>query len=297
MKAGNLDYLKPLTGDKFAAEMARFALPILVRQARSGQSMTYSALAAELSIPFDLSTKFPLEAIGKALEQLSKLQSGKPIPPLQYLVVKAGTDVPGDGFNAYHPGYSGLSRQEKRAVTAHLHADIVHYPHWNDVLAKLNLVPLAASGFAAEITKARSRCGGSEGPEHKSLKDYIASQPKLFGLPANTAGKTEQLLPSGDRPDVTFEGKHSVVLIEVKAASCPEDELTRGVFQAVKYRAVIEASDIAEPQERFRRVILVLGGVLSNRHRALANLLGVEVMEEVQIPVSLATLETHATQG
>ena len=63
------------------------------------------------------------------------------------------------------------------------------------------------------------------------------------GLSAETA-ETEVELPSGDRVDVVCYHASRTVAIEVKSNDSDWADLHRGVYQCVKYRAVLAAQDI-----------------------------------------------------
>lgn len=60
-----------------------------------------------------------------------------------------------------------------------------------------------------------------------------------------TTGTNEKLLSSGDRLDAHFDNGRHRLAVEVKTSRCSEDELQRGVYQAVKYRAVLRAEQKA----------------------------------------------------
>lgn len=82
---------------------------------------------------------------------------------------------------------------------------------------------------------ARQR-GTSEGEEHRRLKELVAAEPELIGLPAGSVPTTEHSFLSGDRVDVKFDipnGDAAVVEVETIV---PQP----GAHQAVKYRTLLE---------------------------------------------------------
>ena len=88
---------------------------------------------------------------------------------------------------------------------------------------------------------------GGEGPNHKALRLRILREPQLVrrGLrPENT--ETEVELVSGDRVDVVSYTRERIVAIEVKSRDSNPDDLKRGVFQCVKYHAVLVAQSLVE---------------------------------------------------
>jgi hypothetical protein len=48
-------------------------------------------------------------------------------------------------------------------------------------------------------------------------------------------------LLSGDRIDCSFDSGDRIAVVEVKSWISNEDDLIRGIFQCIKYRAVMEA--------------------------------------------------------
>ena len=53
--------------------------------------------------------------------------------------------------------------------------------------------------------------------------------------------ETEVTLASADRVDVVYYGPNITVVLEVKSIDSNDEDIRRGVFQCVKYRAVMEA--------------------------------------------------------
>jgi hypothetical protein len=78
------------------------------------------------------------------------------------------------------------------------------------------------------------------------LKAWVASHPEEFVDYGNfPAGTNERLLSSGDRLDAHFDNGRHRLAIEVKTSKCSEEELQRGVSQAVNYRAIVRAEQKA----------------------------------------------------
>ena len=69
--------------------------------------------------------------------------------------------------------------------------------------------------------------------------------------------KTEVDLLSGDRVDVVYRTPDEVVAIEVKSRISDWDDFRRGVYQCVKYRAVMEAQEKEDTSGRRVRALLV----------------------------------------
>lgn len=146
--------------------------------------------------------------------------------------------------------------------------------------------PSASPLDLAALDRASARQhGGGEGEAHRCLKEAIARDPRLVGLPAGTpVGRTEQPLPSGDRVDVVFETRAGLVLVEVKPRGAPEWDLNRGLFQCVKYLAVAAALSKLAGRGGAVRVLLAVGGRLDREIRARQRRLKIEVVESIVLP-------------
>ncbi len=127
---------------------------------------------------------------------------------------------------------------------------------------------------------------GGESKQHKALKAYVSSHPAEFGAHGEGwISREEYALLSGDEIDVYFESPTHWIGIEVKSTvsdAMPED-YRRGIFQVVKYRAVLEAQ--AEVSGRVPRprvdVMLALQGRLPQEYKRLASTLRILVRENV----------------
>lgn len=84
--------------------------------------------------------------------------------------------------------------------------------------------------------------GGGEGEHHRALRLWVLQHPDRV-LPDLTVASahTEYLLPSADRIDVLYESAGLRVALEVKSQDSNPADLARGIYQCVKYRAVLRA--------------------------------------------------------
>ena len=273
---------EPLLGDKLYQQRARKALPILVRQALASTPITYEDLADELAMPNPRNLNFVLGSIGTALSNLAE-EWEEEVPPVQCLVVNKDTRLPGEGiawFLSDLKTYKKLPKKQKRQVVDAELFKIYSYKHWPDVLEYFELEAVA-SDFKNLQAKA-SRGGGGEGPEHKALKQFIATHPEsvgIFGAKGN--GEEEHLLPSEDAIDVLFRKGSEQIAVEVKSASSGEADIVRGLYQCIKYVAVLEAWQSVEQKPQNSRAILALGDPLPRSLVGLRNMLGVTVYERV----------------
>ncbi|HEX8611129.1 MAG TPA: hypothetical protein VF800_07540 [Telluria sp.] len=276
----------PMFGDRLYQQRAQAALPLLVRQAKAGKPIFYSDLAEELGMPNPRNLNYVLGSIGQSMALLSDSWDKK-VPPIQCLVVNRATGLPGEGigwFLVKEEDFNALPLRQKRAMIEAELQHIFSYPYWSDVLAELSLPEVAASQSTIVAAAARGGFGGGEGTEHKALKLYVARNPAIVGLPPSSApGVSEHPLPSGDCLDVSFQHRKIWVAAEVKSSISSEADIARGLFQCVKYLAVMEAVQIATERPANARAVLVLGGPFPPSLITLRNLLGVEVIDAVSI--------------
>jgi hypothetical protein len=261
---------------------AREALPLLVRQAEADQPIHYGSLAVELGMPNARNLNYPLGSIGTTLQQLSALW-GETIPPLQCVVVNKNTGLPGEGigwFIVKAEDFGRLPLNRRRDIVRAELTKVFAYPRWREVLRALELPPPAAP-VSPDLLARATGLGGGEGDQHRALKDWVARHPEVLGLARTAAGVTERPLPSGDSLDVSFERADEWVAAEVKSRISSEADMLRGLFQCIKYRAVMEAVQVAAGRPRAARAVLVLETVLPPSLHAVRNALAVEVMEKV----------------
>lgn len=128
---------------------------------------------------------------------------------------------------------------------------------------------------------ANIRGTGGEGEGHRMLKLKVASNPQWLGIDWKHTVEIESRLPSGDAIDVVFRGEQIDVAVEVKPANDAKADLVRGVFQCVKYRAVLEAEAKVQHRERQRRVVLALGSPVPVDVLALLKQLQIEYVDDL----------------
>lgn len=269
-------------GDKLYQRRAREALPILVRQAKAGVPVVYEDLAEEMRMANPRNLNYPLGCIGDALNDLSR-RWRKKIPHIQALVVNKGTGLPGKGFDGFFKerGQRWKTPQERRAVIETYWSEITAFPYWDQVLIDLGLTPPPV-GIEAILETAAHR-GGGEGPEHIAMKELIREKPYLAGYTGSTPTvRLESPLPSGDCVDVMLQTGASIYAVEVKPARAPEYDIARGLFQCVKYQAVLEAEAAFKSDSRPVTVVLALGGPLPDTLIPLRNSLGVKVFDRLR---------------
>ena len=87
--------------------------------------------------------------------------------------------------------------------------------------------------------------------------------------------------------DVVWISDCSVVLedntriaVEVKSRISPDDDILRGIYQCIKYKAVMDAENRIHGNPFKTRTILVIEGKLSESNQQIMKSLGVEVIQE-----------------
>ena len=85
----------------------------------------------------------------------------------------------------------------------------------------------------------------------------------------------EYPLPSGDKVDVTAWNKRRIWHVEVKSWISKDPDVTRGIYQCIKYAAVGKAVEKAKNSGRNVKSLLVVETEISPKLRKLADELGV----------------------
>lgn len=286
-----------LQGDTWTRVTARAALPLLIWCAKNGKTITYGKLDQEIvnrelgHHVMAVQYGYPAGAIGSALIETEE-EWGEAIPPLNALVVNARNGLPGSGVNYYLQRYyepdknvDKMTEDEKRAVIEEIHQDIFAYQRWDEVLKKYGIHPVRAGitdeDDAPDEIKRPGRGGWTsegESKEHKALKEFVADNPAAVGLSKSTKkGQMEYLFASGDKADIVFATKNGFLGVEVKSVISNEADLNRGIFQAVKYQALLRSEQKAVLSPPTARAVLVTERKLPISLQNLADILGVSV--------------------
>ncbi len=276
----------PLQGDKLYQERAREALPVLVRQVKAEQPIYYSDLADELDMPNPRNLDYVLGFIGVALQRLSK-EWHTEIPPIQSLVVSKSTGIPGKGFWGFAgpKSFANTSLKQKRLLVQQMLQKIYQFDEWDDVLREFELKPVKNQWLPS--TKGSQQAGyggGGESEEHKRLKEYVSKHPQMLDLPRSTGkGQIEYEFPSADAVDVLFIHGQKWIGVEVKAKYSPSADIIRGLYQCIKYRALIEAQQMVEQKSPSAETVLVIEGKFPKELIGLKNTFGIEVIDGIVV--------------
>ena len=116
----------------------------------------------------------------------------------------------------------------------------------------------------------------------KALKEYIAANPVAIGLSESwPEGEIEFDLPSGDLVDVMFSWRKQMVAVEVKSKISDVADISRGLFQCIKYQAVTEAMLGVQGMPQNVRTILVTESKFPSELKTIKHILAVEVIDEI----------------
>lgn len=268
-------------------ELVSQIIPILISWAKLRlTNKTYGDLLSALGYTSYSGIGRQLGNVETVLRKLRESTGAVDIPTLNALVKNPKSDLPADGFEFVYPNYKKLSVPEKKIFIAGINEKACAYTKWNWVLKELGLkeaIPLSEYQLNT-IKNVQFNNGGGEGAEHKNLREYIFEHPERINSNNIVFKETEYILPSGDRLDVYFEfedRKH--VAIEVKPSTSPESDIIRGIFQCVKYQAVMEALKRIECQDYGIEVILLVAKKLSFQERTLVEELGISYIENFKM--------------
>lgn len=243
--SGNVEHLRKYG----AAPVARW----LVKAAISNGTMTYGQAKAGLETKHGFSTIFPIRIGNAAGELMDRFHESNPsLPLINVLLVGKSSDEPGNGINPYMKArYPELKKKLRsrypdlwRRKFAEAREEVYAYKDWVSAYEsafgrwqgpKPKPEPAEKDGHKFG--------GGGEGPYHKALRLWVKKNPKKVqeNMKMRDEPKTEAPLLSGDKVDVVYYGQKKTVAIEVKSKKSNRQDLERGVYQCVKYRAVLEA--------------------------------------------------------
>ena len=266
---------------KRSQELVSQIIPILVGWAKYGlTNKTYGDLIHALGYTRYSGIGNQLGNVETVMRELRKM-TGEEVPTLNALVKTPKEGIPSDGFDFVYPNYNGLTLSEKLIFVAGINEKALNYQKWDWVLDQLGLQPSKII-TEQELEAISVHGGGGEGKEHKAIKEYVYKHPESLGITGVIRKETEHPLPSGDRLDVYFETSDSRYAIEVKPSTSPDDDITRGIFQCVKYKAVMEAVRKVEYGRYTISTLLIVAGSMSNRNKQLAEALEIKSIEHLK---------------
>ncbi|MDA8000660.1 MAG: hypothetical protein MPK06_03685 [Alphaproteobacteria bacterium] len=282
-------------GNHKDAKIAQAMFPLLVNcYVRGRDTVTYEDIGDRLNGLDHLSERVnrrklgePLNIIGNAVLDVEQEWDGGKIPPITALVVRKDLGHPPlGGGNQFVESFWGCSEDDvknlKKGEWDDLFEQIYDYSDWEEVLVHCELV----KGTHDHLKKiiARQGRGRGESREHRDLANFVAKHPQVVNLPESTKqGRREVVLRSDDTPDVLFQNGAQLFAVEVKSrvSDGNEYDLRRGIYQCVKYRAVLRAQQKADGKDENAEAVLVTGGKFPKKLRREADILGVKVFDSV----------------
>ena len=259
----------------------------LIHAARRRSSITYGEAKLRLEREIGFSTIFsPTMGVpaGNLMDRMLDVRPG--CPPLNVLLVRQEDRMPGEGAGPFMADYLSDRRlastgfrdrhpRRWRSACDEIATDVYAFDDWNELYRDAfgERLPAPTQPQGTENDGIRHARRG-EGPNHKALRLWVRDHPgKIRGGYANFATDTEVVLDSADRVDVVYYDPDSTVAIEVKSSDSDDTDLRRGIFQCIKYRAVMEAMDIR--QDAQVHTVLVTQRPLPRDLRPLLRLHGI----------------------
>lgn len=286
------------SGDLWRDRIAYLAMPIMLWCAKNGRKITYGQLAEEIERRHGEESKPRKTLYGLVAGKLGTITDligeewGRPVPPINALVVNKDTQLPSSGVDSWLEHYLYVTKEEhitdetRDAVAQMVIDDVFDYTHWDAVAEHLGISRLPRVKVLEEedlepivLPKPVVIRGGGESEQHRQLKEWVASHPERFAeFGSFRRGQMEVLLHSGDEVDVLFANRSTLLVVEVKAANAPDSELRRGLFQCVKYKAVLRATRLVQGESPTAQAILVTQRRLPEEIAKMARRLGVRCL-------------------
>lgn len=219
-------------------EKSKLALPHLVYYGQIRKTLYYSELGTKIGA-------HPNFGVPRILGYLrDEICAKKGYPFISAIVVNKKTEMPGDNF--LPGGTKHLSKEEKKEIFEKIRDEVLAFDAWDDLLGELGLrsIKKRPEDFKEEVREyielLKKRKSIGEGPAHLKLKNYVAENPECVGLSMKTEGEVEHTFLSGDECDVAFDiSDDKAVVVEIKNGE--RGELIKGIYQAIKYRALMVA--------------------------------------------------------
>ena len=247
--------------------LREIAAPLLARwlieAAKSRSDLTYGEAMSRLErehsfTPIGRATNLGLPA-GALMDTIHRVEPQAPL--LNSILVLQADRMPSFGAGPFMAKRFGVpqlndwnSRKTKRwrEVFEHAATEVYEYKDWERLYERAfgeRYRPTSSSLAPGNPRNKQERDGipmgrRGEGPNHKSLRLWVQANPrKVVPSLGQCRADTEVDLHSGDRADVVYYSSKRTVCVEVKSTDSGDADLHRGIYQCVKYRAVMQAMD------------------------------------------------------
>jgi hypothetical protein len=285
-------------GNEWTDATTRIALPIVLARAMDGNPITYGDLnqavhARGEPLVMALTYRYVAGKIGDVCEALAK-DLGHDVPPLNAIIVSEKSGLPSHGVDNYLATYfdmtsrqlQKLNKGERDSYARAAMDKVVNFTGWEQIRRHLGISKPAiakkttSGGEPIPPPNQGKFAGGPESEMHKELKSWLANHPDTISSFAKfKKGKTERVLASGDRLDVLFTNANTRLAAEVKTSEASDDEVQRGVFQCVKYRATLRAMQLVAVEPPNAQAVLVINCQPASIVRRVAERLSVTIID------------------
>lgn len=278
---------KPISYEKLMPYVLK-TLPFLVQCAQSKEELpTYSDVSTAIGAGNAKNANRGFGAIMTILRMLEersdRFDAG--IPDITTIVRRKGKSQGGIGVFD-RPELMDASEAQKREWVDRQQVLSRRFREWDQVLAILGITPMNNLMPPAERLEAFARTSGhasGKSQEHQAIQDWIGAHLQAAGVDVegNIVVHQEYLFWSLDRLDVIVKADLEWVGVEVKPSGASDDEVRKGIYQVVKYQALLNAELLIEGSPKSARCILVTGGPFPKTLWSVAKRLNIRVIERV----------------
>jgi hypothetical protein len=247
------------TREQFQDQCIPWLMRYLLTAAVGNTTITYGRISELLQKDLQLHEPvfFPQIAgvVRKLMNRLQTADHG--VPLINVLIVNRGTFFPGVGVDSYlrdryRVTEDPLPFMRKFTLVELASREVYAYQSWAKVYRKAFGTPAPEIDTLALVIGTEQdglppaslgkRGCEEESTEHKALKAHVLAHPSCIGLlSVPDFAKDGLVLLSGDEVDVYFETGNRADLVEVKSIRSNWNDLRRGVYQCIKYKAVFKA--------------------------------------------------------
>ena len=231
----------------------------LISAARRRTTLTYGEAKRRLEEKHGFGTIFSAatgKVAGAAMDRILKCEPSAPL--LNLLLVGVSTRLPERGARGYLAGRfpevgwlkeeGAHKNHEWKDIVEKATGEVYAYRRWDNLYKRVygsdyKLEPVENGKEKDGLPRGRT----GEGKNHKALRLRVKENPGLIERNLHDVRtETEVELLSGDRVDVVCYASERTVAVEVKSRDSNWTDLRRGIYQCVKYRAVLRAQDLRE---------------------------------------------------
>lgn len=247
----NSEMIRPTRANLTSRDATEPLTRWLISAAKERKTLTYGEAKRRLETECGFGTIFSTNmgyVAGTAMDEI--LEHDPTAPLLNVLLVRADTRLPGDGVNGYlrkrflegHTSDIGNNPEFRENIVRKAAQYVYAYTGWDDLYRRI-FGNNPDSTTIETVEKDGIRYGRKgEGDNHKRLRLWVKNNPdKLKKEYRKVRAETEVELLSGDRVDVVYYAEKRTVAIEVKSRDSNWSDLRRGIYQCIKYRAVLGA--------------------------------------------------------